>query len=52
MDTFTPAESIEQLREVIRSLEHDEHRFYIAIDLAHQLIDEILEASPENEEEQ
>lgn len=47
MEYLTPSELVDKLEDIIRTMEQSEDVFYIAIDIAHQLKDEIQQALPE-----
>ena len=42
MDTSL-TDLLERVDEIIATLEHDENRFYVVIDIAHQLRDELAQ---------
>jgi len=51
MDILTTTDLLETINEVIRTLEADESVFYIALDVAHQLRDEVQQALAECSED-
>lgn len=51
MDHLSASEIFESLDAIIAALEADEHRFYIVLDIAHQLRDELSETLQRDEDE-
>lgn len=49
MDLLPPTEILDTLDAIIASLEVDENRFYVAIDIAHQLRDELTQIVEQDE---
>lgn len=49
MDITTPDDLIEGLESIIEYLSSRDDTYYVALELAHQLKDEIIQASPEDE---
>lgn len=43
MDVLTPVEILDYLDQLIRSLERDENLFFVALDVAYQLRDELTQ---------
>lgn len=44
MDYFSPAEILERIEELITAFEQNEPMFYVCVDIAHQLKDEVTQA--------
>lgn len=47
METLSPVDILDRLDEIICSLESNESVFYVAIDMAYQLRDEVKQAMPD-----
>lgn len=52
MDTLSAEEMVEQLDQVIMSLEANENVYYVALDLIHQVREEISRISFEEDEDE
>ena len=50
METYTAEDILERVNELIVILEENELELYVAVELAHQLHDEIVQAFPVDED--
>lgn len=49
MDYLTPSEIIDRLNDIIYTMETNEDAYYVAIEVAYQLKDEIVQALAESD---
>lgn len=49
MDITTPEDLLECIESIVNYLSHHDDTFYVALELAHQLQDEIIQAIPDDE---